>query len=247
MTKLAYFEPRSDADLLRSARTEPSAFCGALRTPRFFPHAFHLSCCGDREAALDLTAETFAQAWLSRVRFRDRAGGSAKPWLFTIARNVLVSGSPQGPRGQRRATSGPGRVARPGPDPSRAGRVVARRPRRGLREPAREPADAIQLRVVDELPYRESQCCSGRSPQAARVRVHRGLADLRSRFAATDRRDGNGLTPELDRLGDALERAAERDVTGARTHRAGADRGDSRSPPSRSPSRIPGSRSPPSR
>ncbi len=29
----------------------------------------------------------------------------------------------------------------------------------------------------------------------------------------------NGLTPELDRLGDALERAAERDVTGARTQR----------------------------
>jgi RNA polymerase sigma-70 factor (ECF subfamily) len=39
-------------------------------------------------AASDLTAETFAQAWLSRRRFRDESDGSALPWLFGIARNV---------------------------------------------------------------------------------------------------------------------------------------------------------------
>jgi DNA-directed RNA polymerase specialized sigma24 family protein len=43
-----------------------------------------------RDAALDLAAETFAQAWISRGRFRDLAGGSAGPWLFTIARRVLI-------------------------------------------------------------------------------------------------------------------------------------------------------------
>ena len=40
-------------------------------------------------AASDLTAETFAQAWLTRDRFRDEHGGSALPWLLGIARNVL--------------------------------------------------------------------------------------------------------------------------------------------------------------
>jgi hypothetical protein len=37
----------------------------------------------------DLTAETFAQAWLGRTRFEDVAGGSAGPWLFAIGRHVL--------------------------------------------------------------------------------------------------------------------------------------------------------------
>jgi len=42
------------------------------------------------DAAFDLTAETFAQAWIMRRRFRDEAEGSAAPWLFGIARNVLL-------------------------------------------------------------------------------------------------------------------------------------------------------------
>jgi len=50
---------------------------------------FHRRRCRDEHAALYLTAETFAQAWLSRRSFRDLAGGSAGPWLFGIARTVL--------------------------------------------------------------------------------------------------------------------------------------------------------------
>ena len=43
----------------------------------------------DAELALDLTAETFAQAWHASRRFRDLADGSGAPWLFGIARNLL--------------------------------------------------------------------------------------------------------------------------------------------------------------
>src|SRR6202022_5143559 len=39
--------------------------------------------------AADLTAETFARAWLSRGSFRDGAQGSAFPWLLGIAQNLL--------------------------------------------------------------------------------------------------------------------------------------------------------------
>jgi len=53
-------------------------------------HGYHLRRCGDAEAAHDLTAETFAQAWFARRRFRDEAGGSTAPWLYGIARNVLL-------------------------------------------------------------------------------------------------------------------------------------------------------------
>jgi RNA polymerase sigma-70 factor, ECF subfamily len=41
------------------------------------------------EHAADLTAEVFARAWLARRRFRDSADGTALPWLFGIAHNVL--------------------------------------------------------------------------------------------------------------------------------------------------------------
>ena len=44
----------------------------------------------DADAAFDLTAETFAQAWLVRRRFRDEANGSAAPWLFGIARHLVA-------------------------------------------------------------------------------------------------------------------------------------------------------------
>jgi DNA-directed RNA polymerase specialized sigma24 family protein len=76
-----------DAELIRAAGSDPSAF-GVL----YERHALAIySWCNRRLgwAASDLTAETFAQAWLSRDRFRDEHGGSAFPWLLGIARNVL--------------------------------------------------------------------------------------------------------------------------------------------------------------
>jgi DNA-directed RNA polymerase specialized sigma24 family protein len=41
------------------------------------------------EYGADLTAEVLAQAWRSRMRFRDQHNGSALPWLYGIAQNVL--------------------------------------------------------------------------------------------------------------------------------------------------------------
>src|ERR687889_2101820 len=75
----------SDADLLRAA--DGRAF-GEL----YGRHAVALhGWFAERVpwAAADLTAETFARAWLSRRRFRDDREGSALPWLLGIGRNVL--------------------------------------------------------------------------------------------------------------------------------------------------------------
>ena len=80
----------SDADLIRRALTDADAFRRLYDRHATAVHAYHLRRSGDPHAAQDLTAETFAQAWLSRARFRDDADGSAAPWLFGIARNVLL-------------------------------------------------------------------------------------------------------------------------------------------------------------
>ena len=82
---------RSDADLLVAARSDASAFRELYDRYAERIYAYHTSRSRDSHAALDLTAETFAQAWFCRARFRDEAGGSAGPWLFGIARHVSSS------------------------------------------------------------------------------------------------------------------------------------------------------------
>jgi RNA polymerase sigma-70 factor (ECF subfamily) len=178
-----YIDPevrmRSDKVLLGSA--DPGAFRELYDRYCERIYRFQLGRTRDPHAALELTAETFAQAWLSRTRFRDLAGGSAGPWLYAIARHVLVA-SVRKRRLERRA------VERLGALLGRDDDDIVPSPLwlEGLDEAVAElPAEvqrALELRVVDELPYddvaRELQTTVG----AARVRVHRGLTALRSRF-----------------------------------------------------------------
>src|SRR5437016_2178994 len=81
----------TDAELLAAARSDASSFRAFYDRYAGRVYRYHLRRTSDHEAAHDLTAETFAEAWLSRRRFRDRAGGTAGPWLFALARNVLVT------------------------------------------------------------------------------------------------------------------------------------------------------------
>src|SRR5437764_6624613 len=79
---------KSDAQLIREARTDPEAFAQLYRRHAPAIHAW-LAARTPARIAVELTAETFAQAAVSLVRFRDRAGGSAAPWLYGIAKNLL--------------------------------------------------------------------------------------------------------------------------------------------------------------
>jgi RNA polymerase sigma-70 factor (ECF subfamily) len=174
----------TDAELLLAARTDAAAFREVYERHAAVVHSFHLRRSGDRDAAYDLTAETFAQAWLSRFRFRDEAGGSARPWLMAIARNVLVS-SVRRQALERSACERLGleaRLDRKEPEAEPGERWLD-----GLDDALDElPAnqrDAIRLRVVDDLSYDDVADVLGTSAEAARVRVHRGLASLRNRFA----------------------------------------------------------------
>src|SRR4051812_39522598 len=86
---------KTDAALLREARSDPAAFRELYERHARPVHGFHLRRTHDEHAALDLTAETSAQAGLGRARFRDEADASAGPWLFGTARTLL----PQSVRG----------------------------------------------------------------------------------------------------------------------------------------------------
>jgi RNA polymerase sigma factor (sigma-70 family) len=172
--------PRSDASLLAAARTDPGAFRELYERYAADLHGFHLRRTADPDAAYDLTAETFAQAWLCRIRFRDEADGSAAPWLYGIARNVLLM-SVRRRHLERSACERLGllsdRAAQPVPDERWLDGLDE-----ALAELPESQRHAVALRFAGDLDYGEVADALGTTPQAARVRVHRALTALRQRL-----------------------------------------------------------------
>jgi RNA polymerase sigma factor (sigma-70 family) len=138
----------------------------------------------DVEVALDLTAETFAQAWHGWPRVRSGSEAEVRGWLFTIARRQLSHYLRRG-RVERRALRELGltvpvlseataseveRLAELDTLRSQLDRQMSR-----LSEDQRR---AIQLRIVDELSYPAVARELGTSESTARARVSRGLRTL---------------------------------------------------------------------
>jgi RNA polymerase sigma factor (sigma-70 family) len=174
---------KTDADLLRAARADAGAFRELYDRYAESVYGFHLRRTGDAHAAYDLTAETFAQAWLSRKRFRDSAGGSAGPWLFGIARNLLAQ-SVRRRRIELAACERLGIIERLDEPPTTVEPDEVWLT--GLDEALAELTDgerqALELRVVDSLPYDAVAAGLATSEGAARVRVSRALDRLRQRL-----------------------------------------------------------------
>ena len=122
---------------------------------------------------------------MTRERFEDRHDGSAAPWLFGIARIVLLMSIRRGAV-ERRTAARLGVIERLDLDDS-----TDAAPEAGWADGADELLDslpltqreALRLRVVDELTYDEVADALGTTRSAARVRVHRALIALRKRFS----------------------------------------------------------------
>lgn len=138
----------------------------------------------DGEVAVELTAETFAQAWRGWPRVRVDSREEMRAWLFTIARRQLGHFLQRG-RAQRTAVRRLG-IQMPDvheddlaaiEDAAHLGEV-----RLGLvgelERLSEEQRDALLLRVVEEMPYAEVARRLGVSEPAARARVSRGLRAL---------------------------------------------------------------------
>jgi DNA-directed RNA polymerase specialized sigma24 family protein len=80
----------SDAELLRRAGGDPDAFRDFYGRHSEVILGYFRRRTADPDTTLELTAETFSRAWVTRERFTDRHDDSAAPWLFGIARNVLL-------------------------------------------------------------------------------------------------------------------------------------------------------------
>jgi RNA polymerase sigma-70 factor (ECF subfamily) len=182
---------KTDAQLIREARDDPDAFAELYLRHRTALYRW-LRTRATEPVAAELTAETFAQAALGLKRFRDEADGSAAPWLFGIAKN-LVRRFYEAQRVETRARKRLGmpvssydldldelddRADAAGLEPALAS-AVGDLPA-GQRE-------ALELRVLQERDYRDVAASLGVSEVAARLRVMRALGALSRRL--------KGVTP----------------------------------------------------
>ena len=175
---------RTDAELLRAARQEPQAFREFYDRYAVWMRAWLLRQTGSESAALDLTAETFAQAWHASRRFKDMAAGSGAPWLFGIARNLVR----QYHKHNRVETAARERLGLPlafaecedyeRVDDRVAAGSLAPALRRALHALPAQQRRALELRVLEQLDYDEVAGRLGCSQNAARLRVSRALRSL---------------------------------------------------------------------
>ena len=174
---------RTDADLLAAARQDPLAFREFYDRYAAWMRVVVLSARRVRtSAALDLTAETFAQAWHASRRFKDMADGSGAPWLFGIARNLLR----QYHKHNRIESAARERLGMPtawaecedyeAVDERMSAHALGPALRLAVRALPTEQRTALELRVVQQLDYEEVAGALGCSQNAARLRVSRASA-----------------------------------------------------------------------
>jgi RNA polymerase sigma-70 factor (ECF subfamily) len=138
----------------------------------------------DAEAALELTAETFAEAYLGWSGLRGRSREERQAWLYTIARRRLSRYLRRG-RVERRALRRLG-IQTPVAHEDDLAQIEERAELAQLRaalsgELVRlsvQQRRALELRIVQERPYAEVARALGISELAARARVSRGLRAL---------------------------------------------------------------------
>jgi len=172
-----------DADALRRcASGDDKAFSAFYREHLDKVLAFFMRRVGDRELALDLTAETFAAVVVSAGTYR--SDGPAVAWLFGIARNKLRESL-------RRDRVEDAARRRLGMEPivvddvglalvdERAGSGESDLTR-ALQELPEATRTALLARVVEEQEYGQIAARLQCSQQVVRQRVHRGLEQLRT-------------------------------------------------------------------
>ncbi len=173
----------TDAELIVASRRDPRLFRQLYDRLADDLLAYFYRRTRDAEVAMDLLAETFAVAFERRAHFEDR-GKPGAAWIYGIAAKELS-------RWYRRQAVELRAVRRLGMTvpvvddesvariealvDSDADRAAVAAALGGLPDGERA---AVELRVVDELDYREIAARLSCTEGAARTRVHRGLARL---------------------------------------------------------------------
>jgi RNA polymerase sigma-70 factor (ECF subfamily) len=138
----------------------------------------------DSDVALDITAETFAQAFKGRRSFRGTTRAEQRAWLLTIARRQIARYLRRGVV-ERRALERLGATVPVAHEDDlraieEAAELAELRASLGahLDRLGSDQREALRLRVIDERPYAEVAAALEISEETARARVSRGLRAL---------------------------------------------------------------------
>jgi RNA polymerase sigma-70 factor (ECF subfamily) len=179
----------SDEEALRRLRRDPQAVVVLYDRHVARLVAALVALSGDRELAFDLTQETFARLLERGHRVRLPAGGSAWPWLWTVARNLLHDYRRRNvvdatARSRLRIPTVPydehaveELIARVDAEQRRPELVAA------LDALPQDQRHAVLGRVVAGADYEVLAERTGATEQALRARVSRGLRAIRVRFS----------------------------------------------------------------
>jgi len=192
---------RTTATSLRQARDRPAAFVDFYEAQARDLLVFFARRTFDVEVARDLTAETFAQAFEHRRRFRGTTDAEAAGWLYGIARHQLSRYARRGAV-SRKAIARLG-IEVPAVSEDDLERIVELAELAQLRQQvaaafAELPPDqheALRLRVVDERDYGDVATILGISEQTARARVSRALRRLADSLDTTTTTSPMEATP----------------------------------------------------
>ncbi len=178
----------SDAEALRRLRRDPEAIVALYdrHVARLVAALVHAGA--GRELAFDLAQETFARTLERGHRLRVAEDGSAWPWLWTMARNLLRDWRRREvvDRSARRQLG----IATVAYEEQAVDDLIARVDAAGLHnalgraldELPDEQRDAVLGRVVLEHDYRRLAGAATKE-SAVRARVSRGLRALRVRLS----------------------------------------------------------------
>jgi RNA polymerase sigma-70 factor (ECF subfamily) len=143
--------------------------------------AFHQRRTRNPEVAADLTAETFAQALASRHQFESRGPGSAVPWLYGIATNVLRRSARQASIEQRKLQAL--KLDRPQLDDAGLAAIEAAGDDaavlRALDALPDHQREVVRAYVLDDDSYDDIAARLALKPATVRKRVSRGLQSIR--------------------------------------------------------------------
>ncbi|MGZ8593665.1 MAG: RNA polymerase sigma factor [Actinomycetota bacterium] len=179
-----------DVELIVLSWDEPEAFGAVYERHAESLLRFFARRTLDPEAAAELTAETFAQAFASRERFRDRGLGAAG-WLYGIGRHQLGRYFRTGAvdARARRKLGMPERAVSSEDyerieeliDFEQVGRAIGQ----AFSLLSDEQREALTLRVIEGRSYREVAEALRVTEETARARVSRGLKRLTRELAGS--------------------------------------------------------------
>ena len=171
----------SPPSLLQRARDgHPDALRELLEPHRDAVYRLSYRITGHAEDAEDLAQEAFVRVIERLDAFRGECAFGT--WVYRVALNVCLSARRKRADPTEDTETFPLREGRPGPEESLLRHDFQERVCREIRRLHRSYAEALLLRLIEEMEYAEIAEVLGISTKTAQLRFHRGMKRLRARL-----------------------------------------------------------------